>query len=117
MEAGVARVGRQELGSCPAAVIVGADGDTLFTINRDVFPTLPRGEQYFILAHELGHRLLGSGRLVEVGVVGILVFRVLAVADDLPSPPFSRAISRFPFLQRRSSRNSCIRAGSFISMR
>lgn len=60
MEAGVARVGRQELGSCPAAVIVGADGDTLFAINRDVFPTLPRGEQYFILAHELGHRLLGT---------------------------------------------------------
>lgn len=56
----VEKVGAASLGQCPAAVVVGADGDTVFVVNADVFPTLGEGEQYFILAHELGHRLLGT---------------------------------------------------------
>lgn len=56
----IQRVGRNALGQCPAAVVVGADGDTVFVVNADVFPTMGEGEQYFILAHELGHRLLGT---------------------------------------------------------
>lgn len=49
------------MGDCPAAVAVDESGNTVFVTNREAFPRLSRQEQYFILAHELGHRLLGTG--------------------------------------------------------
>lgn len=59
-------VGSGMLGGCPAAVRVDtASGDTLFLVNRDVMPRLAYGEQLFILAHELGHRLLMTSSETE----------------------------------------------------
>ena len=66
MQAGVQMVGSGMLGGCPAAVRVDtASGDTLFLVNRDVMPRLAYGEQLFILAHELGHRLLMTSSETE----------------------------------------------------
>lgn len=63
MQADVHIVGQGQLGRCPAATVVDADsGDTLFLVNRDVMPRMPYGEQLFVLAHELGHRITMSRR-------------------------------------------------------
>ena len=70
-------VGRRELDSCPAAVVYTPGGDTAFLVNRDVLSGMPPAQQRFILAHELGHRCLGtdSEELADAFALGLVAGR------------------------------------------
>lgn len=77
MTVGIKYVGREALGSCPAAVSMEEDGSAVFLINEPVFRIFTHGQQQFILAHELGHRLLKTSReeLADAFALGLTAGR------------------------------------------
>lgn len=98
MKIGVKTVGPSQLGECPAAVTIGSDGSTLFLLNTPVLSRFPVAQQRFILAHELGHRLLPTPdeQLADAFALGLTAgrqpqslknaFRSIASFRDVPLP-------------------------------
>lgn len=95
----VRMVGRGELDECPAAVAVDGDGSATFLVNGPVFRRLRPQEQRFILAHELGHWLLETGRedVADAFALGLTAGRqhrslksALTALASMEAVPYSR---------------------------
>lgn len=105
---GVRAVDGAEIHGSVAAVGVGDDSITFYA-NRTLFPTLSRSRQLFILAHEIGHVVLGTSdeELCDAFALGLTAGRqhrslkeaVLAIAS-LPRVPAKRADALFRLAAR-----------------